>query len=265
MAKSKGPSYFPFYFELLPTIEDLEADGFKVSIFLKAVCQYAASFQRYDNALDDHNSIPRAVSGTARQAFRTFKAKIDPRLNALKAQGLNSADNGRSGGRPPRPASSPQISEDRVAASSSKNPSDSKPVEPEQVPPSPPKRKYLNRLSKPEQVIPSPNNLSNLNRFPEPELVSSLPSPAQKPVKPEQVIPVSPSTDNLNRFQKPEQGNRIEGNRNIAREYIGSISDSDTDTDTILDRAQDYPDDTPSLSLDSAEDSLFSNLADVPF
>lgn len=136
MAKSKGISYFPFYFELLPTLEDLESDGFKVSLFLRAICEYASNFQYYDNALDDPNPIPPAVSGSARQYFRAFKAKIDPRLNALKSQGLHSALNGASGGRPRSlPSPPPQENLNRLSKTRT---GFYKPEKPEQVsPPNP--------------------------------------------------------------------------------------------------------------------------------
>ena len=161
MAKSRGVSYFPFYFEFLPTIEDLEADGFKISIFLRAVCKYASQFQRYDNALDeDSNPIPPSVSGTARQAFRTFKAKIDPRLNAMKNQGLNSAANGSGGG---RPRSLAHFIAEEIGISESDDPV---PVPNSQTRTRKSKSpsKNLNRFSKPEQVKQVSKNLNRDNR-----------------------------------------------------------------------------------------------------
>jgi hypothetical protein len=189
MSKSRGVSYFPFYFEFLPTIEDLEADGFKISIFLRAICKYASQFQRYENALDeDSNPIPPSVSGTARQAFRTFKAKIDPRLNAMKNQGLNSAANGSGGG---RPRSFKEYLDEEVALQ------DSAPVKP---------RKTRTGSKKPEQVK---QVMKNLNRFPEPEQVSEdSDAPVYTGEKPEQVI------DNQNRFSKPEQVKQVSKNLN---------------------------------------------------
>lgn len=251
MSKSRGVSYFPFYFEFLPTIEDLEADGFKISIFLRAVCKYASQFQRYDNALDeDSNPIPPSVSGTARQAFRTFKAKIDPRLNAMKNQGLNSAANGSGGG---RPRSLAHFIAEEVGISES---DDSVAV---------PNSQTRTRKSK------SPSK--NLNRFPEPEQVplgDSDDSPI--PEKPEQVI------DNQNRFSKPEQVKQVPKNLNRDNRKekkrsediaLSNVSNSITGIKGSPDFAPpsqdfDFPMDVDEESPHLDSESL-SEAADVPF
>lgn len=267
MSKSRGVSYFPFYFEFLPTIEDLEADGFKISIFLRAVCKYASQFQRYDNALDeDSNPIPPSVSGTARQAFRTFKAKIDPRLNAMKNQGLNSAANGSGGG---RPRSLAHFIAEEVGISES---DDSVPVPNSQTRTRKSKSpsKNLNRFSKPEQVKQVSDNL---NRFPEPEQVSSGDSDDSPiPEKPEQVL------DNQNRFPKPEQvkqvsknlnrDNRKEKNRtedialsNVSNSISGiKGSQSDDSLSQDFELPLDIDEDSPHLDTESLAEA-----AEVPF
>ena len=282
MAKSHGVSYFPFYFELIPTIEDLEADGFQVSIFLRAVCEYASKFQAYSNALDDKNKIPPSVSGTARQAFRTFKAKIDPRLNAMKSQGFNSASNGAQGGRPPR-VTFPPVSMD----------CDSETMEP---------KNNLNRLSKTRTGSKKPEQVKqvsdNLNRFPEPEQVSADDSldetTFQKPEKPEQVSNNQTRSSktrtgskkpelvphNLNRYNRIEKKRRedlalnntvdnVTGNSsNIISNNIIITNNGDspvsppnpTDSDDV-DFSTIQDDDSSAPRLEVAEDSLF----DVPF
>lgn len=252
MSRSRGVSYFPFYFEFLPTIEDLEADGFKISIFLRAICKYASQFQRYENALDeDCNPIPPSVSGTARQAFRTFKAKIDPRLNAMKNQGLNSAANGSGGGRP-------RILRDGMEIEAALQDAPSK------------SRKTRTDSKKPEQVK---QVMKNLNRFPEPEQVSEDSDiPVYTGEQPEQDI------DNLNRFSKPEQvkqvsknlnrDNRKEKNRtedialsNVSNSISGfKGSPDDVPASQDFEFPMDIDEESPHLESESLDDA-----ADVPF